>query len=274
MSEARSPCKILPSTPIAPRLTGVRGLCDAAGVSPLERRSRRRGGRPSPRPISNEAVMRAYRVALIPGDGVGQEVVPAGVRVLERAAAVTGAFTLTTETLPWGCEFYLAHRRDDAPRRLRRLADFDAIYLGAVGYPGVPDHVSLWGLLLPIRQRFDQYVNLRPIRLLPDGIAARCATRARPTSTCSVIRENTEGEYCGHRRAAARRHARRGGHRRRPCSRARAPSGWCATPSSARAARAQAPGQRHQVATRSTTRWCCGTRWCASVGERLSGRRP
>jgi tartrate dehydrogenase/decarboxylase / D-malate dehydrogenase len=140
--------------------------------------------------------MRAYRVALIPGDGVGQEVIPAGLRVLERAAAVTGAFTLRAETLPWGCEFYLRTGAMMDPDGLRRLADFDAIYLGAVGYPGVPDHVSLWGLLLPIRQHFDQYVNLRPIRLLP-GVRGPLRDKGPADIDMLFIRENTEGEYSG-----------------------------------------------------------------------------
>jgi tartrate dehydrogenase/decarboxylase/D-malate dehydrogenase len=138
-----------------------------------------------------------YRIALIPGDGVGREVIPAGLRVLNRAAEVTGAFTLTAHEFPWSCEFYqrtgLMMDRD----ALQQLADFDAIYLGAVGYPGVPDHVSLWGLLLPIRQGFEQYVNLRPIKLLP-GLRGPLRDKGPADIDMLFIRENTEGEYAGH----------------------------------------------------------------------------
>jgi len=110
--------------------------------------------------------MRTHHIALIPGDGVGKEVIPAGMRVLQRAADVAGGFRLTSTDLDWSCERYLrsgAMMPDDG---LRILEGHDAIYLGAVGFPGVPDHVSLWGLLIPIRQGFDQYVNLRPVRVL------------------------------------------------------------------------------------------------------------
>src|SRR5690348_8778795 len=106
--------------------------------------------------------MQEYRIALIPGDGIGQEVIPAGLRVLNRAAEVTGAFRLTAEEFPWSCEYYLRTGRMMDADGLDRLGDFDVIYLGAVGYPTVPDHVSLWGLLLPIRQGFEQYANVRP----------------------------------------------------------------------------------------------------------------
>ncbi len=141
--------------------------------------------------------MNQYQVAVIAGDGVGKEVVPAGLKVLRAAGELTGSFRLVTTDFPWGCEFYLRHGRmmdDDA---LLRLASFDAIYLGAVGYPGVPDHVSLWGLLLPIRQGFDQYINLRPIRLL-EGIAGPLRDKGPREIDFVVVRENSEGEYSGH----------------------------------------------------------------------------
>jgi len=138
-----------------------------------------------------------YEIALIPGDGVGKEVIPAGLRVLHAAGELTDGFRLKTTDFAWGCEFYIQHGRmmdDDA---LRQLAAFDAIYLGAVGYPGVPDHVSLWGLLLPIRQSFDQYINLRPIRLL-EGIAGPLRDKGPSEIDFIVVRENSEGEYSGH----------------------------------------------------------------------------
>ena len=138
-----------------------------------------------------------YEIALIPGDGIGNEVVPAGVRVLRAAGELTGSFTLDTTDFPWGCEFYLRHGRMMDDDGLQQLASFDAIYLGAVGYPTVPDHVSLWGLLLPIRQGFDQYVNLRPIRLL-EGISGPLRDKGPADIDFVVVRENTEGEYSGH----------------------------------------------------------------------------
>ena len=125
-------------------------------------------------------VDRKFRIAVIPGDGIGNEVVPEGLRVLDRLAATSGGtLAFEYESFPWGCEYYLRTGRmidDDA---LQRLSPFDAIYFGAVGWPGVPDHVSLWGLRLAICQGFDQYACVRPVRLLP-GIEPRLvgATRA------------------------------------------------------------------------------------------------
>jgi len=136
-----------------------------------------------------------YRVAVIPGDGIGREVIPAGLSVLEWVAERFG-FSLETEAFPWGCEHYLRTGRMMDADGLQVLAGFDAIYLGAVGSPEVPDHVSIWELILPIRQRFDQYVNLRPMRLLP-GVPCPLAGR-RPADVDMVcVRENSEGEYSG-----------------------------------------------------------------------------
>jgi tartrate dehydrogenase/decarboxylase / D-malate dehydrogenase len=132
------------------------------------------------------------RVAVIGGDGIGPEVVGAGMRVLEAAAERDPSLELSFTEFPWGCEYYLEHGRMMPEDGLETLAGFDAIYLGAVGWPTVPDHVSLWGLLLPIRRGFDQYVNLRPARLLR-GVESPLA---RPGSLdITVVRENTEGEY-------------------------------------------------------------------------------
>jgi tartrate dehydrogenase/decarboxylase/D-malate dehydrogenase len=105
--------------------------------------------------------MKTYRIALIPGDGIGEEVAPQGVRVLDAAAQLAGSFRLSYESFPWGCKHYLANGRMMAEDGLKKLESFDAIYFGAVGFPGVPDHVSLRGLRLPICQGFDQYVCLR-----------------------------------------------------------------------------------------------------------------
>jgi tartrate dehydrogenase/decarboxylase/D-malate dehydrogenase len=140
--------------------------------------------------------MTTYTLAVIPGDGVGTEVIPEGLRALRRAGQVTGSFEIETRDFPWSCEFYLQNGRMMPDDGLTQLADADAIYLGAVGYPGVPDHVSLWGLLLPIRQGFDQYVNLRPVQVL-DGIPSPLRDKGPEEVDILCIRENTEGEYAG-----------------------------------------------------------------------------
>jgi tartrate dehydrogenase/decarboxylase/D-malate dehydrogenase len=135
------------------------------------------------------------RVAVIPGDGIGREVIPAAIEVIERAVANLGV-TLEFVEFPWGCDFYRRVGRMMDADGLEELAGFDAIYLGAVGDPGVPDHVSILELILPIRQRFDQYVNLRPMRLLP-GIPCPLAGRGPADVDMICVRENTEGEYAG-----------------------------------------------------------------------------
>jgi tartrate dehydrogenase/decarboxylase/D-malate dehydrogenase len=140
--------------------------------------------------------MNRYRIAVIPGDGVGREVVPAALQVLNRAAELAGTFSLECEEFPWGSGFYLETGRMMPEDGLRRLREFDAIFLGAVGYPSVPDHVTLWGLLLPIRQRFNLYANLRPVRLLP-GIRGPLRDKGPEQIDMLVVRENSEGEYSG-----------------------------------------------------------------------------
>lgn len=137
-----------------------------------------------------------FRIAVVPGDGVGAEVIPQGLRALEAAGEVTDRFAIETTSLPWSCKYYLEHGTMMPPDGLRILADHDAVYLGPVGYPGVPDSVSLWGLLLPIRREFDQYVNLRPVRVL-EGVESPLRTRSPSTVDMVCIREDTEGEYSG-----------------------------------------------------------------------------
>lgn len=137
--------------------------------------------------------MNRYSIASIPGDGIGCEVIPAGQKVLDRAAAIFG-FRLDWTEFDWSCETYHATGRMMPEDGLDRLRDHDAIYLGAVGYPGVPDHVSLWGLLIPIRRAFDQYVNLRPVRLLP-GVKSPLRDVEVGDIDFWVVRENSEGEY-------------------------------------------------------------------------------
>ena len=129
------------------------------------------------------------RVAVIAGDGVGKEVIPVGVEVV--SALVSG---IDFEPVPWGCEYYERNGRMMPEDGLKTLAAFDAIYLGAIGWPTVPDHLSLWGLLLPIRKTFEQYVNVRPVRLLP-GVRTPLAGRGPEDIDMLVYRENTEGEY-------------------------------------------------------------------------------
>ncbi|HSE94430.1 MAG TPA: tartrate dehydrogenase [Methylomirabilota bacterium] len=134
-----------------------------------------------------------HRIAVIPGDGIGPEVVPEGMRVLEAAGRRYG-FTLDWTTFDWSCQVYARTGRMMPEDGLDRLRKFEAIFLGAVGWPGVPDHVSLWGLLIPIRRTFRQYVNLRPVRLLP-GVHSPLAGRGPADIDMLIIRENNEGEY-------------------------------------------------------------------------------
>jgi tartrate dehydrogenase/decarboxylase/D-malate dehydrogenase len=138
---------------------------------------------------------RSYRVAVIAGDGIGREVVPEGVRVLEKAAH-RFEFNLTLDTHDFAsCDYYLKHGRMMPEDWRERIGGHDAIFFGAVGWPEkVPDHVSLWGSLLQMRREFDQFVNLRPVRLMP-GVPSPLAGRAPGDIDFYVVRENTEGEY-------------------------------------------------------------------------------
>ena len=133
------------------------------------------------------------KIALIPGDGIGKEVMPEGVRVLEAAASKYGLNLEWTE-FDWSCETYLKTGQMMPEDGIDQLRPFDAVYLGAVGFPSVPDHVSLWGLLIPIRREFDQYVNLRPVRLF-EGVPCPLANKKPGDIDFYVVRENVEGEY-------------------------------------------------------------------------------
>jgi len=137
--------------------------------------------------------VKRYSIAVIPGDGIGKEVMPEGIRVLDRAADIFG-FSFDWHHFDWSCETWHATGAMMPDDGIDRLSQHDAIYLGAVGYPGVPDHISLWGLLIPIRREFDQYVNLRPVRLLP-GIDCPLKGKQPGDVDFWVVRENTEGEY-------------------------------------------------------------------------------
>jgi tartrate dehydrogenase/decarboxylase/D-malate dehydrogenase len=134
-----------------------------------------------------------HRVAVIPGDGIGREVLPEGMRVLEAAGRRFG-FELEWTLFDWSCERYARTGQMMPDDGLDQLRAFEAIYLGAVGWPGVPDHVSLWGLLIPIRRGFHQYVNLRPVRLLR-GVRSPLRDRGPADIDMLIIRENNEGEY-------------------------------------------------------------------------------
>lgn len=138
-----------------------------------------------------------YRIALIPGDGIGIEVAPQGVKALRAAEIRLGNFSLEFDEFPWGTEYYLQHGRMMPDDGLKILEGYDAIYLGAVGMPRlVPDHITLWGLLLEIRKSFDQGINIRPVHCLP-GIASPLRDKGPQEIDFICIRENTEGEYSG-----------------------------------------------------------------------------
>jgi tartrate dehydrogenase/decarboxylase/D-malate dehydrogenase len=134
-----------------------------------------------------------HRIAVIPGDGIGKEVIPEAIRVLEVASRRFG-FDCSWTSFDWSCETYAKTGRMMPEDGLDQLKSFAAIFLGAVGLPGVPDHVSLWGLLIPIRRTFRQYINLRPVRLLR-GVNSPLAGRAPEDIDMLIVRENNEGEY-------------------------------------------------------------------------------
>jgi len=138
-----------------------------------------------------------FRVAAIPADGVGPEVMAAGRRVLDfLAGRSNGRFSFEWTEFPWGCAYYEQHGHMMAPDGLHLLEGFDAIYFGAVGWPSVPDHVSLWGLRLNITQNFDQWANIRPVTFLP-GVISPLRKADEGELDWVVIRENSEGEYAG-----------------------------------------------------------------------------
>ena len=135
----------------------------------------------------------AHRIAVIAGDGIGKEVVPEGIRVLETAGRKFG-IQFQWQEFDWSCEKYLATGRMMPEDGLEQLGAYESIFLGAVGQPTVPDHVSLWGLLIPMRRGFHQYVNLRPVRLLP-GMVSPLRDRGPKDIDMVILRENVEGEY-------------------------------------------------------------------------------
>src|SRR3954469_5573749 len=137
--------------------------------------------------------MRHHRIAVVPGDGIGREVTPAALEVLEAAGRSHG-FALDVTEHPWGCDHFVETGRMMPTDGIETLRASDAILLGAVGRPDVPDHISLWGLLIPIRRTFHQYVNLRPVKLWP-GIESPLRDATPETVDMVIVRENVEGEY-------------------------------------------------------------------------------
>ena len=137
--------------------------------------------------------MKKFKIAVIPGDGIGREVIPEGMKILESLGTRFG-FSFAWKTFDWSCEHYHKTGKMMPEDGLDQLAAMDAIYLGAVGFPGVPDHVSLWGLLIPIRRYFHQYINIRPVQLF-EGVPCPLAGRKAEDINMVIVRENTEGEY-------------------------------------------------------------------------------
>ncbi len=140
--------------------------------------------------------MNIHKIAVIAGDGIGPEVIDEGVKVLNKVAELDGGFKFEFTYFPWGCEFYKENGKMMDDDGIEQLSKFDAIFLGAVGAPGVPDHISLWDLLLIIRKKFDQYINLRPVKLLKGAPCPLKDVNIKDVDM-TFVRENTEGEYAG-----------------------------------------------------------------------------
>ncbi len=140
--------------------------------------------------------MKTYRIAAIPGDGIGNEVVSAGVHVLHAIAGRVGTFRFEVDSFDWGGEYYKAHGRMMPENGRDMIRGHDAILFGSAGHPDIPDHITLWGLRLAICQRFDQYANVRPTRVLP-GITSPLRQVEGPELDWVIVRENSEGEYAG-----------------------------------------------------------------------------
>lgn len=140
--------------------------------------------------------MQTHKIAVIAGDGIGPEVINEGIKVLNAVAEVDKSFKFDFTFYPWGCEYYKETGKMMAENGIEELKKHDAIFLGAVGAPGVPDHISLWDLLLVIRKNFDQYINLRPVKLLK-GAPCPLKDATEEDINMTFVRENTEGEYAG-----------------------------------------------------------------------------
>ena len=213
--------------------------------------------------------MTPHRIAVIPGDGIGPEVIPEALACLETVAAAQGV-ALETVTFDWGSEHYLAEGAMMPADGPEQLAAFDAILLGPVGDPRIPDTVTGWGLILSLRQIFDQYVNLRPARLLP-GVHSPLGGVTPEDVDIVFVRENTEGEYAARRRARPRAATRPSSPSRRPCSPATGSSGSSATRSSTRPSTAAGTSRARRSPTRCGTGCRCGTP-CSTRSRRTSRR--
>src|SRR5215475_382633 len=169
------------------------GICSSRARARLARSGKGRAGEDAMAAPQQETSTNKLRIAVIPGDGIGNEVVPEGMRVLE---AISTRFGLDYQWdhYDWSCQRFAKTGAMMPENGLDQIAKHDAIYLGAVGWPGVPDHVSLWGLLIPIRRGFQQYVNLRPVRLF-EGLKSPLADRKPGDIDYLIVRENNEGEY-------------------------------------------------------------------------------
>src|SRR6056300_2025151 len=141
--------------------------------------------------------MTSHHIAAIPADGIGPEVIIAGLEVLDAVASRDGGFAFSVTHFDWGSDYYKTHGQMMPTDGLDQLKPFDAIFFGAVGAPDVPDHITLWGLRLPICQGFDQYANVRPTKILP-GISSPLRDVGVGDLDWVIIRENSEGEYSGH----------------------------------------------------------------------------
>lgn len=147
-------------------------------------------------PSHAHEIGRVHRIACIPGDGIGVDITEAAIQVLTTLSQTTGGFAFDFTTFDWSSKRYLALGSYMPPDGLEQLKQYDAIYFGAVGWPDVPDHISLWGLILPIRKALNQYVNVRPTRIL-EGTESPLANCKRGDLDWIIIRENSEGEYSG-----------------------------------------------------------------------------
>lgn len=140
--------------------------------------------------------MNTHKIAVVAGDGIGPEVINEGMKVLKKVAELDKTFDFEFTEYPWGCEYYLQHGKMMDDNGIELLSQSDAILLGAVGYPGVPDHISLWGLLIEIRKSFQQYINLRPVKLLAKDLTPLKHVEEEDIDI-TFVRENSEGEYAG-----------------------------------------------------------------------------
>ncbi len=190
--------------------------------------------------------MKTYKIAAIPGDGIGTEVISAGVEVLQALASRDGSFAFKVDQFDWGGEYYKTHGRMMPENGRDQIKNHDAILFGSAGHPDIPDHITLWGLRLAICQPFDQYANVRPTRVLP-GITSPLRHVDDKELDWVIVRENSEGEYCRRRRPRAPGLAARGRDRRLDVHARRRRAHHALRLQAGAVAAAQAADRRHQV---------------------------